>query len=158
MHRLTTVQKLPISLDEAWEFFSRPENLIKITPKDMALIPVSEIPEKMYSGVFIEYKVKPVLGIWLTWVTEITHIENRKYFIDEQRVGPYKIWHHEHHFREIEGGTEMTDYLWYEMPFGLFGKIANALYVSNKVKSIFEYRERKLIEVFGKMPTRTPNS
>ncbi len=151
MHHFQFTQKLPISLEEAWDFFSSPKNLINITPSKMALVPVSKIPEKMYRGVFIEYKVKPVLGIPLTWVTEITEIENKKYFIDEQRVGPYSIWHHEHHFEVISGGVLMRDELWYQMPLGPLGKIVNTLFVQKQVSEIFEYRRVKLIELFGAM-------
>ncbi|MCU0346585.1 MAG: SRPBCC family protein, partial [Saprospiraceae bacterium] len=103
MHRLTTIQTLPISLDEAWEFFSNPSNLSKITPKEMNLIPTSVLPEKSYPGMFITYHVKPLLGIPMLWVTEITHLREREFFVDEQRLGPYRIWHHQHHFKAVKG-------------------------------------------------------
>lgn len=149
MYHFQFIQKLPIPLEQAWDFFSSPTNLIKITPPDMALIPKSAIPAKMYRGAFIKYTVKPVMGIPLTWVTEISEIQEANYFIDEQRVGPYKIWHHEHHFKAIEGGVEMRDELWYALPFGILGDIANKVFVKKQIEGIFEYRREKLIELFG---------
>jgi len=150
MHKLESVLNLPIDINTAWDFFSSPKNLSKITPSYMGFNITSELKnEKMYPGIIIVYKVRPVLGIPITWVTEITEVSEGKYFIDEQRVGPYKIWHHEHHFREIEGGVEMTDLLYYKLPFGFIGKIINALYVGKKVKRIFEYRTQVLDKMFG---------
>jgi len=104
--------------------------------------------KKMYPGLIISYIVKPILGIPLTWVTEITEVSEGKYFIDEQRVGPYRIWHHEHHFREIDGGVEMTDLLYYRLPLGFLGKIINSLYVRKKVNGIFNYRATVLNKLF----------
>lgn len=150
MHHFKAVHKLPISLEEAWDFFSSPNNLKLITPPHMTLVPLSEIPERMYPGAMIVYTVRPVAKIPMTWVTEITHIKEREYFIDEQRVGPYSIWHHEHHFKEIEGGVEMTDILWYQVPLGPLGKIVNSIFVRGQVENIFKYREGKLNEMFGK--------
>jgi ligand-binding SRPBCC domain-containing protein len=150
MHKLESVLNLPIDINTAWDFFSSPKNLSKITPSYMGFNITSELKnEKMYPGIIIVYKVRPVLGIPITWVTEITEVSEGKYFIDEQRVGPYKIWHHEHHFSEIEGGVEMTDLLYYKLPFGFIGKIINALYVGKKVKRIFEYRTQVLDKMFG---------
>jgi ligand-binding SRPBCC domain-containing protein len=117
----------------------------------MTLIPVSEVPEKMYPGVLFKYKVKPVAGIPLTWVTKITHVQDKQYFIDEQLVGPYSIWHHEHHFKAIKGGVEMTDILWYQVPFGPLGKLVNSIFIKKKVKDIFEYRTKVLIDMFGEI-------
>jgi len=149
MHKLESVQKLPIDIKTAWDFFSSPKNLSKITPSYMGFDIITELKtEKMYPGIIIEYKVRPVLGIPITWVTEITEVSEGEYFIDEQRVGPYKIWHHEHHFKEIESGVEMTDLLYYKLPFGFIGKIINALFVGKKVKSIFEYRTEVLNKLF----------
>jgi ligand-binding SRPBCC domain-containing protein len=151
MHKLEKVQRLPIDIKTAWDFFSSPKNLSKITPSYMGFNITSELKnEKMYPGLIITYIVKPILGIPLTWVTEITEISEGKYFIDEQRVGPYKIWHHEHHFREIEGGVEMRDLLYYRLPFGFIGKIINSLFVKKKVNGIFDYRTEVLEKMFGK--------
>jgi ligand-binding SRPBCC domain-containing protein len=102
----------------------------------------------MYAGMFITYKVSPALGIKLNWVTEITEINYRKFFIDEQRKGPYNIWHHEHHFREVDGGVEMHDILYYAVPFGIIGKLANLIFVKNKVEQIFAFREERIKELF----------
>jgi ligand-binding SRPBCC domain-containing protein len=109
-----------------------------------------EIPEKMYAGLMIEYEVKPLLGIPMKWITEITHVDEMKFFVDEQRKGPYRIWHHEHHFKQVENGIEMTDIVSYEIPFGVLGKIAQPLIVKNKLNQIFDYRFQKVEELFGK--------
>jgi ligand-binding SRPBCC domain-containing protein len=156
-YQLEFTQLLPITLDEAWAFFSSPLNLAKITPKEMAF-EVTSNPNhasKMYAGMIITYKVRPLLGVALDWVTEITHVEDKKYFIDEQRFGPYQFWHHEHHFRAIQGGVEMRDLLTYGMPFGPIGKGANKLFVASKIQEIFRYRTEKVIELFGdyKLPS-----
>jgi ligand-binding SRPBCC domain-containing protein len=103
----------------------------------------------MYAGMIITYKVSPLYGINLDWTTEITHVSEGKYFVDEQRFGPYSFWHHEHHFKEIPGGVEMHDILSYGMPFGILGKGVNSLLVAKKVQSIFDYRQEKVIEMFG---------
>lgn len=149
MHRLTTVQYLPISLEKAWDFFSNPANLAKITPKDMNLIPTSALPEKTYPGMLITYKVKPILGIPILWVTEITHVSQQAFFVDEQRLGPYRIWHHQHLFKAVKGGVEMTDIVDYRLPFGPIGLLMQKLFIGKKVASIFEYRRKRLIEMFG---------
>jgi len=145
-------QKLPISLEQAWDFFSSPLNLAKITPKKMAFIITSDYTagQKMYQGMIITYKVAPLLGIKIDWMTEITHVKDGEYFIDEQRFGPFKFWHHEHHFKAIEGGVLMTDKLIYGMPLGFFGQIANAITVSKQTEEIFTYREKAVEELFGK--------
>jgi ligand-binding SRPBCC domain-containing protein len=148
---IKTVQKIPVSLNEAWEFFSNPANLQAITPGNMGFKIISKYKsDKMYAGQIIEYKVSPIQGISLYWMTEITHVVEGKYFIDEQRKGPYSLWHHQHHFRSIDGGVEMTDIVHYKNPLGIIGKMANGLYVKNKLNNIFEYRFRKVEELFGK--------
>jgi ligand-binding SRPBCC domain-containing protein len=144
-------QRIPISLPEAWDFFSSPLNLAKITPKEMAFVVTSELnpDQKMYPGMIITYKVSPVAGIKLNWMTEITQVADHQYFIDEQRFGPYKFWHHQHHFKEIPGGVEMDDVLTYGLPMGIFGNIANSVFVANKLQQIFNYRTAKVEELFG---------
>lgn len=150
-HSIKTVQKIPVSLDEAWAFFSDPSNLQAITPEGMGFTIISKHHgEVMYAGQLIEYKVRPLAGIPLYWMTEITQVKDRAYFIDEQRFGPYSLWHHQHHFKEIPGGVEMTDIVHYKNPLGILGRIANALFVKNKLKTIFEYRYTKVEELFGK--------
>jgi len=150
-YQLNFSQKLPITLAEAWDFFSSPLNLAKITPEDMAFTVTSDpnTVEKMYPGMIITYKVSPALGIKLDWMTEITQVVEGKYFIDEQRFGPYKFWHHQHHFKAVEGGTEMLDLLTYGLPMGIFGQVANSVYVASKLQQIFSYRKNKVIELFG---------
>jgi ligand-binding SRPBCC domain-containing protein len=153
-YHLNFHQKLPISLAEAWDFFSSPLNLEKITPAEMAFTVTSAINpmQKMYPGMIITYKVSPISGIKLDWMTEITQIKEGAYFIDEQRFGPYKFWHHQHHFKAIEGGTEMTDILTYGLPMGILGRMANTIYVANKLQEIFEFRKKKVTELFGIYP------
>jgi ligand-binding SRPBCC domain-containing protein len=150
-YQLEFTQQMPISLNEAWKFFSSPLNLAKITPKEMAFEVTSgtQHASSMYAGMIIIYKVSPLLGLKLNWVTEITHVVDKKYFVDEQRFGPYQFWHHEHHFTEIPGGVEMRDLLTYGMPFGILGKGVNGLLVANKIQQIFKYRNEKVAEMFG---------
>ncbi|MBR9921660.1 MAG: SRPBCC family protein [Bacteroidetes bacterium] len=149
MYQLRKVQKLPIDIKKAWDFFSSPANLAVITPDEMGFIVKTELPEKMYAGMMIEYTVKPLLGIPLTWVTEITHVEEGRYFVDEQRTGPYAIWHHQHFFEEIPGGVKMTDIIDYQLPLAPFGNFLHKPLVRPKLEQIFDYRWNKLIELFG---------
>lgn len=150
VYTLKTKQILPISLEEAWEFFSSPLNLSKITPAYMNFVIKSELAEKMYPGMLISYKVSPVAGIPITWVTEISHVEENKFFVDEQRYGPYSMWHHEHHFKELDNGIEMTDIVSYVPPFGILGRIANSMFISKQVRGIFDYRSQVLEKYFPK--------
>ncbi len=153
VYSLTTVQKLPVSLETAWDFFSRPSNLKEITPSNLGFHIISRHHgERMYAGQIIEYKVSPLLGIPLYWMTEITQVEPLKYFIDEQRYGPYSLWHHQHHFRAIEGGVEMTDIVHYKVPFWFLGDIANGILVKGELRKIFDFRFRKAEDVLGKWP------
>ena len=148
MRRLSQEQFLPITLEEAWSFFSNPRNLNEITPEDMVFKITSNPPAEMYPGLFITYKIKPILNIEFDWCTEITHVTNRKFFVDEQRKGPYAIWHHEHHFQEVNGGVLMTDILHYDIGKGPFGWIAGKLFVHKRVEEIFTYRTQKLNTLF----------
>ena len=148
-YRLKTELKLPIALNEAWDFFSSPKNLSKITPENMGFIITNHPSSTMFEGQIITYKVSPLLGIKINWMTEITTVKNHEYFIDEQRFGPYSLWHHRHQFYEIKGGVKMTDEVNYKLPFGVFGQIAHTLFVKKKLESIFEYREKVLVEMFG---------
>ncbi|RYZ96138.1 MAG: hypothetical protein EOP47_24465 [Sphingobacteriaceae bacterium] len=146
-------QDIPVSLDKAWDFFSSPINLAKITPGGMGFRITSDFTEstQMYEGMLISYKISPLFGIQMNWTTEITHIgPDKQYFIDEQRFGPYAMWHHEHHFKEIPGGVRMSDQLVYAIPYGAAGRLANTLLVHNKVKGIFEFREKAVEGLFGK--------
>jgi len=136
-------QVIPGDLNAVWNFFSRPENLQKITPREMNFRIQSNIAgKKMYEGMMIVYKVSPLLGIDMTWATEITHIREGVHFIDEQRVGPYAMWHHEHWFEETGDGVRMSDLLHYAIPFGPLGTLANALLVDRKIESIFSHRKQ----------------
>ncbi len=141
VYSFKTVQVLPISMEDAWDFFSSPANLPRITPEKLRFKIISyHHGEKMYPGQIIEYKVSPVLGIPVYWMTEITHVEQHKYFIDEQRFGPYSLWHHQHHFRQVASGVEMTDIVHYKLPFWFLGDIANTLFIENQLKEIFDFR------------------
>ncbi len=147
---LKRVQVLPISLEKAWDFFSDPGNLATITPEGMGFhILSADRPPRMYAGQLIEYRVSPLLGIPMYWMTEITHVVEGKYFVDEQRFGPYALWHHQHHFREVEGGVEMTDIVHYKIPFGILGSLADWLFVRKKLEAIFDYRFEKVGQMFG---------
>ena len=149
-HSIKTVQKIPVSLENAWDFFSNPANLQAITPDNMGFKVISKYHGPvMYAGQIIEYKVRPLLGIPIYWMTEITQVKYHEYFIDEQRFGPYKLWHDQHHFKEIPGGVEMTDIVHYKNPLWFLGKIANILFVKKKIAGIFEYRYKKVEEMFG---------
>lgn len=150
MKQLTFKQFLPISTEEAWAFFSSPKNLNLITPPGVYFKILNDVPEKMYPGTMIVYKIKPFLNIPFNWVTEITFIEEHKYFIDEQRKGPYRIWHHEHHFEKVNGGVMMTDILYYDIGMSFIGWLAGKLFVHKKVESIFNFRYQKLEEFFVK--------
>lgn len=132
---------MPISLQEAWEFFSSPANLQHITPANLGFNIISKHHgQSMYPGQIIEYTVRPVLNIPLYWMTEITHVEPLRYFVDEQRYGPYSLWHHQHHFKEVPGGVQMTDIVHYKIPFWFLGDIANSLFVKKQLKAIFDFR------------------
>jgi ligand-binding SRPBCC domain-containing protein len=143
-------QFLPISLQEAWDFFSTPHNLNEITPDSVSFKILTDLPNKMYAGLMIRYKVAPIAGIPLNWVTEITHVQQDEYFVDEQRQGPYKMWHHEHHFKQVPGGVLMTDLLHYDIGKSIFGWIAGKLFVDKQVAYIFTYRKQVLDKKFAK--------
>lgn len=150
MYSLTYTQNIPLTLEKAWEFFSSPQNLRLLTPEYLDFKITNSLPgSTMYPGEIIVYTIKPLCKIPMTWVTEITHVKERLYFIDEQRVGPYSIWHHEHWFKPIDGGVEMRDILYYKMPFGVVGKLFHTLKVQNDIQAIFRYREEKIKELFG---------
>lgn len=151
VYEIREKQALPVSLDEAWAFFSHPKNLAEMTPEYLNLKFTNKLfRDEMYAGQVITYTVKPVLGIPMFWMTEITHVKDREFFVDEQRVGPYALWHHQHHFREITGGVEMTDIVHYRLPGWWLGDLANTLFVRNQLKSIFTFRRAKVEALFGK--------
>ncbi|MDX1469938.1 MAG: SRPBCC family protein [Flavobacteriaceae bacterium] len=149
LYTLNRKQLLPISLQEAWDFLSAPENLKVITPDYMGFHILSGADRPMYPGQIIQYIVTPVLGIKTKWVTEITHVVDKEYFVDEQRFGPYSLWHHKHFIKEIPGGVEMEDIIDYKLPMGIIGQLAHPIIVKPKLNEIFEYRRKKLEELFG---------
>lgn len=151
VYNLTRTQILPISVAEAWDFFSTPKNLSKITPEHMGFeILYISGGEKAYAGQIIRYNVSVLPGIKMHWVTEITQVKEGVHFIDEQRFGPYALWHHQHHFKEVPGGVEMTDEVNYAIPFGILGRLAHSLFVGGEVNRIFDHRYHLLEKYFGK--------
>lgn len=148
MHILKQKQFLPISIEQAWDFFSAPQNLNLITPENMVFEITSEVPDKIYEGLLINYRIKPMMNIPMKWCTEITHVKEGVFFVDEQRKGPYRMWHHEHHFEKVEGGVEMTDIVHYDIGKWLLGYVAGRLFVHRRVKEIFRYRYHILENYF----------
>ncbi|MFA7326457.1 MAG: SRPBCC family protein [Candidatus Kapaibacterium sp.] len=146
----TWTSRVPQNIDKVWDFFSRPENLNEITPDDMKFHFLTDTKgKKMYEGMIIRYKVSPLPLMKFNWVTEITKISEKEYFVDEQRIGPYRMWHHEHHFRIIdENTTEMTDILTYDVGKGILGPILDKLFIGKKVDSIFDFREEMISKYF----------
>jgi ligand-binding SRPBCC domain-containing protein len=149
MYQLKRTQFIKADMATAWNFFSSPKNLQVITPAYLGFEIKTELPEKMYPGLFINYRVSPLLGIKLNWTTEITHVNEPHFFVDEQRVGPYRIWHHEHHFVQKEDGVEMTDIVSYALPFGFLGRLVQPFLVAPKLNEIFAYRFKKVDELFA---------
>jgi ligand-binding SRPBCC domain-containing protein len=142
IHVLETKQIIRASVERAWEFFSDPRNLSKITPPERDFTVLTALPERVYPGMMIEYRVRPLLGIPVRWLTEITHVEQGKFFVDEQRIGPYRIWHHEHHLKQLDSGQiEMTDRVTYVLPFGPLGDLVHPLLVKPQLAKIFVFRE-----------------
>lgn len=153
VYQLQYQQKIPITLEQAWSFFSHPKNLAVMTPDYLNLKFTNQLfREEMYPGQVITYTVRPVLGIPMFWMTEITHVMDKHFFVDEQRFGPYRLWHHQHHFREIPGGVEMTDIIHYKIPGWWLGDIAHKLFIGKQLREIFTFRERKVVELFGTYP------
>ena len=150
IYRLHKKQNLPITLDDAWDFLSNPKNLKTITPDYMGFNILSGADRPMFAGQIIQYIVTPVLGIKTKWVTEITHVIDKHYFVDEQRFGPYSLWHHKHFIKAIDGGVEMEDIIDYKIPFGLLGQLLHPILVKPKLEEIFNYRTKKLEALFGK--------
>ncbi len=149
IYRLHEKQNLPITIDQAWNFLSDPKNLKTITPDYMSFNILSGADRPMYSGQIIQYIVTPIMGIKTKWVTEITHVVDKTYFVDEQRFGPYALWHHKHFIKPIKNGVEMEDIIDYKVPMGILGQLAHPILVKPKLDEIFKYRQAKLIELFG---------
>jgi len=143
-------QIIPATRSDVWNFISSPENLKKITPPEMGFnITTSHLASKMYAGMIISYKVKLLPGFSTNWVTEITQVRDQEYFIDEQRVGPYSIWHHQHLLKDQEKGVIMCDLITYVPPLGFLGAIANRFMIKDKLNDIFTFREKAVLDVFG---------
>lgn len=149
LETLHAAQLLPISINEAWRFFSDPKNLCDITPPSLNFEVTSALPEKMYPGLIITYRITPLLKIPRRWITEITHVVEPHLFVDEQRFGPYRFWHHLHRFREIAGGVEMQDVVHYALPYGVIGRLAAARLIRRELQHIFAFRREFLAKKFG---------
>jgi ligand-binding SRPBCC domain-containing protein len=145
VHQLKKELELTVGLEEAWDFLSNPYNLQEITPDYMGFeIRTAGLPEKVYPGLMISYWVRPLLGLKMNWLTEITHVREPHYFVDEQRAGPYALWHHEHHLTPSKVGVVMTDLITYKLPAGPLGDLAHSLFVKKQLENIFQYRELAL--------------
>jgi len=151
IYSLERKQNVKMTMTEAWDFFSNSKNLSLLTPPSLKLNITSEFPDRMYTGMIITYTAAPLLNIPMTWVTEITHVEEPDFFIDEQRFGPYKFWHQQHRFKEIEGGAEITDLVHYALPLDPLSRIANSLIVRKQLDEIFDFRSEYLEKRFGKI-------
>ena len=151
LYQLRSKQSLPISQKTAWDFLSNPNNLKVITPDYMGFSIISGGERPMFPGQIIQYKVSPFPFYSTTWVTEITHMKEGEYFVDEQRFGPYALWHHKHFIKSVERGVEMEDVIDYKLPFGLIGRLVHPWVVKNQLQQIFSYREKKLHELFGSL-------
>lgn len=151
LYEFKAVQKFPITSEKLWKFIATPKNLVVITPANMGFTTLSGDDSSMFAGQIIDYTITPLFGIKLHWVTEITHVEEGKYFVDEQRFGPYAFWHHKHFLKDTRFGCEMTDIVHYKLPTGFLGRLAHPILVRPKLEEIFEYRRKKLIELFGEI-------
>ncbi len=149
-YELRCSQFLPITIDQAWDFFSDPRNLSKITPPKLGFKVVSQLPDKVYNGLHIEYRVSPMLGIPMKWVSLIKNVKEPLQFADEQLKGPYAYWDHLHTFKAVEGGVMMEDYIQYRLPFQNVFPWIKDLIVAKQLNEIFEYRKQVMIEMFGK--------
>lgn len=144
VYRFESKQILPVSRKKCWEFFSDPRNLQVMTPPELDFKIRSDLPERMYEGQIIIYRIKIFPAVYVSWVTEITHVRDYEFFVDEQRFGPYKFWHHEHIFREVNEGIEMTDIVHYAIPFGVIGRMMNAIVIRKRLNKIFSFRREFL--------------
>ncbi|MBM1106852.1 SRPBCC family protein [Aurantibacter crassamenti] len=153
LYQLYSKQAFPITQKTAWDFLSNPDNLKVITPDHMGFTILSGLDRPMYSGQIIQYEVSPFRGYSTRWVTEITHVKEGEYFVDEQRFGPYALWHHKHFIKVVDGGVEMEDIIDYKLPLGILGQLAHPILVKKQLKQIFSYREEKLLSLFGSLDT-----
>lgn len=151
IYSIEVKQHIPIDVDTAWNFFSCPNNLLKICPPNFNVKILSNSGNSnMYAGQIIQYNISPLFKIPLFWMTEITQVKEKEFFIDEQKKGPYKLWHHQHHFKKVEDGVEMVDIVHYQLPLWFLGDLMHSIFLKNKVKEIFNYRKKVIEEMFGK--------
>jgi ligand-binding SRPBCC domain-containing protein len=148
VHYLHRTQIIPAPLEKVWDYFSDPRNLDLMTPPDMRFRILTDPLPRMYQGQIIEYRVEFIKGLPSLWVTEIAHVRELEYFVDEQRLGPYRFWYHEHSFQPVDGGILMTDKVTYSIGFGPLGDFLNAVWISRRLKGIFDFREQKMNEIF----------
>jgi ligand-binding SRPBCC domain-containing protein len=149
LFRLNRIQFIPIPISDAWRFFSDPRNLQRITPPWLNFKITCDVPEQMYPGMLLTYTVKAIAGIPMNWITEITHVREPFFFVDEQRFGPYRFWHHQHRFKETDHGVEMRDIVHYALSFGLLDSMINHLFISGKLAEIFSFRKAAITQIFG---------
>ncbi len=149
-HTIERTQVLPITLETAWDFFSNPVNLVKITPKKMDFRITSPPQSDTYAGQIITYTLRPLFRVAVSWTTEITHVDRPNFFVDEQRFGPYRFWHHQHRFREVEGGVEVHDLVHYLLPYDQLAGVINTLFVAPRLRRIFDFRSASLAKIFPK--------
>lgn len=150
IYRINTKQQLPISLADAWSYFSDTGKLSELTPSWMHFTKTSPSPSKgMYPGMIVTYRLRPIWSVWFNWMAEITHVKEQELFVDEQRSGPFRFWHHEHHFKEVDNGVEIMDILHYALPFGIIGRAVHQLSVEGKMQAVFQYRQKRLQALFG---------
>lgn len=149
VHRLYQKQFIPAPIERVWDYFATPSNLNEMTPPDLNFEIIHGGETRMYAGQIIEYRVQFLPGVKSLWLTEIAHVVEGLYFVDEQRLGPYRFWYHEHLFEPDEGGVWMTDRVTYALPFGLLGELTHALWVHRKLTHIFDFRHQKVIQIFG---------
>lgn len=151
IHYLHREQIIPMPVEKVWEYFCDPRNLNEITPPDMNFEIVKGGDRKMFEGQLIEYRVEFIRGIRSLWLTEIAHVRDCESFVDEQRIGPYRFWYHEHWFEETNTGTKMTDHVTYRIPFGFIGDIVHSLWIKKRLQNIFDFRRHKIVELFGEV-------
>lgn len=149
MHTLEQSQFLPITVEQAWDFFSRPRNVDEITPAELGFRTTYIAGDRIHNGQIITYRIRVAPMVHVSWVTEIKHVVEGRSFVDEQRFGPYKFWHHRHSFEAVEGGVKMTDLVHYALPFGPCGAIAHGIFVRKKLEHIFAHRKQILAAKFG---------
>jgi ligand-binding SRPBCC domain-containing protein len=148
LYTLKQVNKLPVGIETAWSFFADPANLPRVNPPHLDLKIDTDIEGEVQPGQLIKIKLKPILGIGVSWVSKITHVERYKLFVDEQVTGPFGFWQHQHHFKEVDGGTEVTDLIYYKMPYRNLGELA-APFVRKQLHKSFAYRQKKISQCLG---------